>query len=217
MYKKAFISILLIVVFVFSSCSKPVQPDLSPSPVITAEPEASPEASPAATPTAASEPYKTLLEISNEAAEAFLSKDMDKFSSYVDPQKGLRFSMCGYINTDSDLIFSTDQLSGLFDDTTKYAWGPNNENGDPIIMNAKEYFDTFIYKDYVEYSDGLVLTASSPTISNEFEVYPDARVIKHNFCIDKTTAFAGITVHFVFERNDYKHYISNVVIIENEI
>lgn len=86
--------------------------------------------------------------IDNRAAQVIgvlKQKDLKTLSSFVHPKKGLRFSPYSYIDTEKDLIFTSEQLETAFEDPKKYIWGAYDGSGFPIELNVNEYFQKFVY------------------------------------------------------------------------
>jgi len=63
--------------------------------------------------------------IEDETIEVILAiknKDMDKLSTFINPDKGVRFSPYSHVSIDNDLIFTADQIKNISKDKTKYTW-----------------------------------------------------------------------------------------------
>jgi hypothetical protein len=115
---------------------------------------------------------------------AMKNKDMNALSSFVHPQKGLRFSPYTNINTSTDLIFPVASISNLFSNNTIYNWGKYDGSGNPIDLIFNDYYAKFIYdKDFLaapQISFNEVLQRGN-MINNIATVYPQGVTIEYYF------------------------------------
>lgn len=121
---------------------------------------------------------------SNEIITAIKNKDMEKLALYVDPDKGLRFSPYGYVDTTKDVKFTQEQVKGLSKDTETYTWGSYDGSGDPIKLTFDKYYDAFVHdKDYIN----AVTVANNyraghgNSLNNINDAYPGSRFVEYHF------------------------------------
>jgi hypothetical protein len=121
---------------------------------------------------------------------ALHERDLDRLSTYVHPDLGLRFSPYTYVRVGSgtsgqdDLVFTAAEVKGLFDDTTVYEWGQFDGSGDPIEMTFTQYYDRFVYDVEFAYPDAVaynLFIGQGNTINNIPQVYPDAATVEYHF------------------------------------
>ena len=87
----------------------------------------------------------TVLEAGTTILRALKNGDMDVLAAWVDSDKGVRFSPYGYVNTETDLIFSKGELKVLMEDPTEHLWRSFPGLDTLIQMSYREYQERFIY------------------------------------------------------------------------
>jgi hypothetical protein len=81
---------------------------------------------------------------SAEIVRHFMDKDMTHMIRHVHPKHGVRFTP--YPNfTQSDQVFTPQQVLNLFQDGRAYSWGRVGGTGDPIKMTFPQYYKRFVY------------------------------------------------------------------------
>lgn len=121
---------------------------------------------------------------SDACIAALRDKDMDALSSYVHPEKGVRFTLYSYVDKDEDLVFDREDIKGFMEDQNVYLWGYFDGTGDPVKMTPQEYYNRFIYdRDFADADEvgyNTVLSAGS-TLNNQVEVYEDPIIVEYYF------------------------------------
>jgi hypothetical protein len=127
------------------------------------------------------------------AAQAILAlrdRNWAGLANLVHPVKGVTFSPYTYVRPlqgapgEADLVFSADQLRGLWSDPTVYYWGVYDGSGEPIELTFPEYYDRFIYDvdfarpDIVGFGETV---GKGNTINNIAAVYPNAVTVEYHF------------------------------------
>lgn len=118
-----------------------------------------------------------------EVVEDIKNKDFNAISNYVD-EEGLLFSPYGYINKDSDVILSQEEVENLEDDRQEREWGAYDGTGEPIILTFDEYYDEFIYdQDFLnaEIIGNNLRIGQGNTLENIHEVFEDVRFVEFHF------------------------------------
>lgn len=153
---------------------------------------------------------------SREVIRAIKNKDMSKLSSYTHPDKGVRFSPYGYVDTEKDRVYTAAQLAGLVSDGTKYIWGAYDGSGEPIELTFEEYYDKFVYdKDFAaaeEVGYNRIIGRGN-TLNNIFEVYPKAIVVEYHFS-GFDPQYSGMdwrSLRLVFEEKGGAWYLIGIV------
>lgn len=117
-------------------------------------------------------------------ASILKNQDMTALAKYVDPEQGLRFSPYGYINVETALVFTADQLPNLFADTKTYTWGAYDGSGEPMNLTFTEYYNDFIYDyDYLN-ADTIGnnhIVGHGNSLINIEEAYPGSKFVEFYF------------------------------------
>ncbi|MCH8274908.1 MAG: hypothetical protein IH851_08965 [Armatimonadetes bacterium] len=120
----------------------------------------------------------------DEVVSALEAKDIGRLASLVHPEKGVRFSPYAYVDVETDLTFTSEEVAGLLDDPETYTWGAFDGSGDPIEWTSAQYFHAFVYPhDYAEaeevgFNEQL---GNGNTINNISDVYPDGNYVEYHF------------------------------------
>lgn len=64
-----------------------------------------------------------MAEQARKAVQALKEKNLKLLSGLALPDKGIRFSPYGFVDTRNDLVFKPEQLKELFTVKTIYEWG----------------------------------------------------------------------------------------------
>ena len=151
-----------------------------------------------------------------DAVVALKAYDMEHFSRFVHPVKGVRFSPYAYVEPSQDLVFSPTQVAGLQDDMSERLWGYYDGSGDPITLGFPGYYRRFVFdRDYstagnVAYNNN---RSEGNTQDNSFEIYPGAIVVEF-YVAGTGPAFQGADwrlLRLVFERHGEQWYVVGVV------
>ncbi|MEL7626258.1 MAG: hypothetical protein AAGU15_05310 [Anaerolineaceae bacterium] len=103
------------------------------------------------------------------------AKDYTTLATFIHPQAGLRFSPQLFIHTETDLVFTREQVANFGSNRAIYTWGTHAAKGDAIEMSVGDYWDVYVIplnpgQDWVIVGKGEELP--SIAIDNFFEVYP---------------------------------------------
>jgi hypothetical protein len=155
-------------------------------------------------------------DLAAQAAQAILAlrdHDMPALAGLVHPVKGVTFSPYTYVHPlqgqpgEADLVFSRDQLQGLWDDPTVYHWGAYDGSGLPIDLTFQEYYAEFVYDvDFAQPEQigfGEVIGQGN-TINNIADVWPNAVTVEYHFS-GFDPQYAGMdwrSLRLVFEQAD---------------
>lgn len=119
-----------------------------------------------------------------EVIELIKDKDMKNLSSYVHPEKGLRFTPYPYIDLQNDQVFKAQSVVELLQDTKVYTWGSYDGSGEPIELKFNDYYDKFIYDaDFANphMIGNNVAIGTGNTIDNVDEAYPNGYFVELYF------------------------------------
>ncbi len=143
-------------------------------------------------------------------------KDMEKLSETVHPDKGVRFSPYGYVNTKSDLVITADEIKKLPSDNTVFVWGSYDGSGELIELSFENYFNKFVYdKDFLnakEVGYNKILGKGNSQI-NISEVYPKAKFVEYYFpgFEPKYEGMDWESIRLVFEKKDSVWYLVGII------
>ncbi len=144
------------------------------------------------------------------------NKDMEGLATYVHPDKGVRFSPYGYVDTKNHLTFTSEQVKGLMEDDEEYTWGVYDGTGDPIKLTFREYYNKFVYD--VDFANAAVIgnnhvVGAGNTLINYDEAYPDARFVEFHFP-GFEAQYEGLdwrSLRLFFEEKDNTWYLVGIV------
>ena len=148
--------------------------------------------------------------------ELLKSKDMEVLSAYVHPTKGLRLSPYGYINTESDQIFTQDQVANLLNNNDFYQWGNYDGSGEIINLNFNDYYNRFIYDaDFANphMIGNNTIIGKGNTLINIKDVYTNAEFVEFHFT-GFNTEYEGMdwrSLRLVFEEENNMYYLIGII------
>lgn len=151
-----------------------------------------------------------------EAMAALRGKGLRRFSSFVHPTQGVRFSPSAYVDAGHDLRFTARHVSTFFSDTTRYTWGLADGTGEPIQLTFAEFYRRHLNdRDYssapqVSYNRTL---GRGNTVNNATAVYPGAVIVEYYFP-GTDPNFGGLdweSLRLVFQRQGTAWYIVGII------
>lgn len=159
---------------------------------------------------------KDVLHTALDVVAALQAKDMDHVAVYVHPEKGVRFSPYGHVNTDSDIVFQKKEFPSLMENNRIYHFGTFDGSGQPIDMTFRDYFQKFVYD--VDFASphmigNNVIIGKGNTLENIHDVYPNATFVEFHFTgLDKQ--YNGMdwrSLRLVFEKQGEAWYLVGIV------
>lgn len=162
-----------------------------------------------------SESY-ALLERGFLVADLLAKKDYETLSTYVHPEKGVRFTPYSWVDFALDRVLTAEKIKYVEQDTTVYTWGIQDGSGFDLDLTTAEYFAQFVSPlDYTTApcvaTDTVLIHGNS--LENIKEAYPDARFVDFSFH-GMEPEFGGIdwsSLKLVFERVEDTFYLVGVV------
>lgn len=151
-----------------------------------------------------------------EVINLISDKDMNTLSEYIHPTKGVRFTPYPYVNVEEDKVFTSEELSAVFDDDQVYTWGAYDGSGAPIELNFEKYYNEFIYdEDFAnpQLIGNNIIIGEGNTIDNVVEAYPDSRFIELYFS-GFDSQYGGMdwrSLKLVFEEEDGEWYLVGII------
>ena len=147
---------------------------------------------------------------------AIKNNDMKKLSGFIHPDKGVRFSPYGYIDTEKHLLFTSSQVQGLSKDKREFVWGAYDGTGDPINLTFEGYYNKFIYD--VDFANAKIIgnntvVGHGNSLINISEVYPGAVFIEYHFpgFDPQYNGMDWRSLRLIFEEKDGAWYIVGIV------
>lgn len=157
---------------------------------------------------------ETLKTLNNEILSTLKSKDYLKFSNYIHPEKGIKFSMYGYVQPKTDKFLTKGEFIKYLPTNIKFTWGEKDGTGDKLILSLKDYLNTWVYvKDFTnsDYSENSIKAVGN-SINNMKEIYPNS-IFTENY-IKGTEEYGEMdwnSLRFVFEELNGTCYIVAVI------
>lgn len=154
------------------------------------------------------------------ASERVLSlmkaEKFDSLTLYFHPEKGVRFSPYGFIDTAGHIRMDATDFQQALNAEEVLHWGAYDGSGDPIDATIREYFDRFVYDaDFLNaeqtHEDRTV--ASGNSLNNLSQIYPQARYTESYFSgfEEKYQGMDWRALRLVFEKKDGRYLLIAVV------
>lgn len=144
------------------------------------------------------------------------AKDYATLATFVHPQAGLRFSPQLFIHTDTDLIFTRDQVANFTMETNIYTWGTHAAKGDLLQLSVFDYWNEYVIPLMPDQQWQMLPEGQkSPSIAidNFNEVYPQGSYI--DFLKPGTEEFGNLDwklLRLVFEQaTDGAYYLVGII------
>lgn len=158
--------------------------------------------------------------IASRARQVLLSLkagNVAKFSTFVHPQKGVRFSPYASVIPDEDRLVKRKQLLQMWTSTKRYKWGGYDGSGDPIWLTFKNYHRHFIFDH--DFSRAQSVTYNPETMShgntpnNIRAIYPQAIAVEYYFpgFDSKRSGMDWSSLWLVFEKKGSDWYLVGIV------
>ncbi|UEQ78490.1 hypothetical protein [Chryseobacterium arthrosphaerae] len=156
----------------------------------------------------------TLKQSNDEVLMTLKNKDYKAFTSWIHPEKGIRFSMYAFVNTKEDKHFSKADFEKYQPTKTLFTWGAHDGSGDPYKATINDYLGKWVFsKDFTasQYSLNKFIGGGN-SLNNLKEIYPKDDFTENY--IKGTQKYGEMdwkTVRFVFEEFQGKYYLVAVV------
>lgn len=150
----------------------------------------------------------------DEVLQALKSKDYKTFATFIHPEKGISFSMYGFVNPKEDRHFSKDDFEKFQPTKTLFTWGAQDGSGDPYKATINDYFAKWVFsKDFTasQYSLNKFLGGGN-SLNNLKEIY-SGKDFTENYIkgTEKNGEMDWKTIRLVFEEFQGKEYLIAVV------
>lgn len=146
--------------------------------------------------------------------EALKSKDYKKFSAYIHPEKGVRFSMYAYVRPGTDKHFSREEFTQYILTPTKFTWGEKDGSGDIVVISLKDYLETWVFKRDFTPSEFYLneFKGTGNSLNNLQKTYPGLDFTENY--IPGSDKYGGMdwnALRFVFEEFQGEYYLVAVI------
>lgn len=160
------------------------------------------------------EQVQTLETLNKEIINTLKAKDFTQFSKYIHPEKGIRFSMYGYVQPKKDKHFSKEEFIKYAPTTIKFTWGEKDGTGDLLVLPIKDYLSQWVLKtEFIgaEFHQNS-FKGSGNSINNLKEIYPNMDFTENY--IPGSEEFGGMdwkSLRLVFEELYGTRYLVAVI------
>ena len=125
-----------------------------------------------------------VLNKANVIIEAIKNRNIDRWTSFIHPEKGVRFSPYAHVNVQTDQVFSSAGFRRAWGTKERYVWGAYDGTGDPIKLTLPEYYQKFIYDQ--DFANAPIIgyntvVGRGNTLNNILQTYPQAEVVEYHF------------------------------------
>ncbi|MEO6720683.1 MAG: hypothetical protein ABIN67_09955 [Ferruginibacter sp.] len=157
-----------------------------------------------------------VLSLTKQILTAIKAKDYKSFSTFIHPTEGTRFSPYGYIDTSTDLIFTTKEFLSNADQQKKLDWGTSDGSGDKILLSVTGYFKKFVYDAdflHAEKTSLNKMLGAGNSLNNLQDVYKGSDFTESYFSgFDKKYGGMDWTcLRLVYKKYQDKYYLIAVV------
>ena len=152
--------------------------------------------------------------LNNEVLQSLKTKDHEKFSNYIHPEKGISFSMYAFVDSEKDKHFSCEEFLNYINKKTKFTWGEKDGTGDLLVLSINDYLQDQVFaKDFTKAQYYLnEFKGGGNSLNNLKKIYPD-KDFTENF-LPGTAEFGEMdwnSLRFVFDEFEGKFYIIAVI------
>ena len=149
--------------------------------------------------------------------QALKAGNIAKFSTFVHPQKGVRFSPYAQVLLDQDRVIKKNQLAQTWASTKLYRWGEYDGSGDPIRLTFRKYHRRFIFDhdfsraESVAYNPAFMSHGNTP--NNIQAIYPKTIAVEYYFSgfDPKVSGMDWVSLWLVFEKKGSNWYLVGIV------
>lgn len=156
-----------------------------------------------------------LTERAYQVLEAMSAQDWEGLSAWVSPEQGVTFTPYSYVS-ESDVCLTSDQVAQAGSDNTLYTWGAADGSGEPIQLNVRDYFASYVLD--ADYTQAPVLginrvISSGNSLENVEDAYPDCSFVEFYYPgIDEALqGFDWCGLKLVFTQEAGEWYLVGVV------
>lgn len=149
--------------------------------------------------------------------QALKAGNIAKFSTFVHPQKGVRFSPYASVLLDQDRVIRKTQLAQMWASAKVYKWGEYDGSGDPIRLSFRKYHRRFIFDHDFSHAESVNYNPPSMSQGNTPNtiqaVYPKSIAVGYHFSgfDPKVSGMDWSSLWLVFEKKGSEWYLVGIV------
>jgi hypothetical protein len=157
-----------------------------------------------------------LLVLSETILTAIKDTNYTQLLTYIHPEKGIRLSPYGYIDTVENPVISATVLLDRLRSDKKQLWGSFDGTGDPISLSGRNYFKRFVYNvDFLHAPDKAVnrFLGSGNSTNNLVKIYPGCDFTEFHFSgfEKKYEGMDWASLRLVFKKENDKIWLVAIV------
>lgn len=155
-----------------------------------------------------------LKSLNDNVIQALKTKNYNKFSTFIHPEKGIRFSMYAFIRPEKDKHFSSEDFMTYINKPTKFTWGEKDGSGDLLIISLRDYLETWAFKRDFSGSEFYLnkFKGAGNSVNNLKKIYPDTSFTENYIPgSEKYSEMDWNALRFVFEKYRGKYYLVAVI------
>ena len=155
-----------------------------------------------------------LSEMNQSLLRAIKEKNFKVFAEYIHPEKGIRFSMYGFVSVAEDKFFSKNDFIKYFPTNTVFTWGKQDGSGFPFRASIKDYITKWVFAKDFSIANVTInkFQAEGNSLNNLNEIYPNTDFVENYIKgTPKNSELDWKTLRFVFEELNGKYYLVAVI------
>jgi hypothetical protein len=157
-----------------------------------------------------------LFELTNQIMTSIKVKDFEKFSEFIHPVLGVRFSPYSFIDTSANVKLTAGNFIEQINNQSELVWGSFDGSGEIIQLTIEEYFNRFVYNaDFINAEKKSInnIIGKGNTVNNLETIYNGCDYTESYFSgFDKK--FEGMdwcSLRLVFKKYNDKYYLVGIV------
>ena len=158
----------------------------------------------------------TVLKVNQTILEILKSQNLSALFQHIHPERGIRFSPYGFIDTVKHKHFTSAQFKAAIQGIEKIKWGQYDGSGEEILLNCKDYFTRFVYnKDFLnaEKKSFNNTIGRGNSLNNLAAVYPGLPFVENYFSgfEKKYEGMDWCSLTLVFAKWEQTYYLVGMV------
>lgn len=116
-----------------------------------------------------------------EVAQFIRDRNWSALAGAIHPEKGVRFTPYSWVEPNTDMTFTPEEVAAFGSDASTYMWGYSDGPGEPMYMTPEQYFVRFVFN--TDYTQAPCLSvnrimSSGNALENAADAYPDGRFVE---------------------------------------
>ena len=157
-----------------------------------------------------------ILNLTRQVLISFRNKDYNKFSDFIHPIFGIRFSPYSYVDTESDMKFTREKFVEELKTQNKFIWGTYDGGDESIFLTLTKYLKSIADGDYLnaeKTSVNKVIGGAGSNNNNIEEIYPKCDFSESYYSgLDKELEYTDWhSLRIVFKKYEKRYYVVGIV------